>query len=232
MEAAISADIVKSTTLDSTDLFQLREELKRTIDYFDQKYKNRSSSKLDFGFWGRIVKGDSIECYLSEVNWALRVALALKLKARLTVNNMECSADTKKYGLRFAIGAGKFKTVDKEKDIIDGEPIYLSGREMQKNKKPSDKRLFLMEDDRNDICPVMNSFVAMLDNMINKFSIKQCEAVVNMLLDYDRSLILDDLTIAKSSLSDRLKSADWQLLNNAIISFENYNFDRSWFTLS
>ena len=53
MIATISADIVRSTSLQTESLIVLRKRLRRLLDDFEEDYP---------GFWARIVRGDSIEC--------------------------------------------------------------------------------------------------------------------------------------------------------------------------
>lgn len=220
MEAALSADIVSSTSLSSEDLSNLRKELMNTISFFE-----KSLDPSGVNFWGRIVKGDSIECYLRRVNWSLRIALALKLKTKFWVAPLACSEETKKQGLRFAIGAGTFKTVDRGNDIMDGSPIYLSGREMQKGKKPSRRMMFLTEEDSFGAMRIINNLVIWLDDKVNGMTAKQCEAVYYMLLGLKRSELLEKLDVKQSALSQRLTSVDWNKIENTIIDFEHLNFD-------
>lgn len=233
MRAAISADIVSSTSLSSEDLSYLREELTELIKDFEMNYHTFCiGTPINEGFWGRIVKGDSIECYLSQVNWSLRVALALKLKTKIFVAPLDCSKETKTFGLRFAIGAGEFKKVDKETDIIDGEPIYLSGREMQKRRKINDKLMFLTEEDLHGVGRIMNDLVVWLDDKVNDLKTKQCEAVFYKLMGDDNDVIQKRLSIKQNTLSSRLKSADWKMISSTVRDFERLNFDDLWFTLS
>ncbi len=220
MEAAISADIVSSTSMSSEDLSNLRDKLKDTIDHFENSIDPTGKS-----FWGRIIKGDSIECYLHKVEWSLRVALALKLRTKAYVASLDCSKETKKYGIRFAIGAGSFKMVDRKRDIIDGFPIYFSGRKMQEQKKFGHRLVFQAEADPYEISMIINNNIIWLDDKVNNLSAKQCEAVYYMLLDYTRNDILKLLKIKQNTLSQRLTSADWNNIKMNVIDFEHLYFN-------
>ena len=231
MEAAISADIVSSTSLSSEDLSNIRDELRDTMNTIIKCFWRSDAfyfSQMSWYkfFWGRIIKGDSIECYLNSVTDSLRFTLLLKLRTKVCVASLDCSKETKKYGLRFAIGAGTFKMVDRERDIIDGPPIYLSGREMQKGKKPDHRRLFLTEEDPYGAIKIINDLVVWLDDRVNNMTAKQCEAVYYMLLEYKRSDILELLHFEQNTLSQRLISSDWNRIESTIIDFEMLNFDR------
>ena len=65
MVATISADVVNSTFLESKDLIELRKQLQSLFD--------RIEAEMLPGFWGRIVRGDTIECYVPECGKALRI---------------------------------------------------------------------------------------------------------------------------------------------------------------
>ena len=52
MYATISADVVSSTSLSKDAMIELNEMLKKCLSTLGSRY---------LGFWGRIVKGDSIE---------------------------------------------------------------------------------------------------------------------------------------------------------------------------
>ena len=66
MIAILSADIVQSTSLQTKDLIDLRNKLLVFFADLGEEYP---------GFWGRIVRGDSIECYVPEPRFALRISI-------------------------------------------------------------------------------------------------------------------------------------------------------------
>ena len=74
MIATISADIVRSTSLKTNDLINLRKGLRRLLDGFEKDYP---------GFWARIVRGDSIECVVPQYRCALRIAVLIKLYVKM-----------------------------------------------------------------------------------------------------------------------------------------------------
>ena len=118
--AAISADIVASTSLSRDALVELTTGVKQVLAMATATYQ---------GFWGRLVKGDSIECVMEHPGDALRVAVLLKSFIKSFVPS-DGIANTKfrQFGLRLAIGIGEMRIIDKELDMMDGEAIYLSGR--------------------------------------------------------------------------------------------------------
>lgn len=67
MVATISADIVRSTTMVTEDLFFLRDKLLRLLDAIGDNHP---------GFWARIVRGDSIECVVPQYSDSLRIGFS------------------------------------------------------------------------------------------------------------------------------------------------------------
>ena len=83
MYAAISADVVSSTSLSRESMIELNEKLRKCLYILEERYQ---------GFWGRIVRGDSIECIMDRPEDAFEVAsccyLLLCLNMRLLVSSL------------------------------------------------------------------------------------------------------------------------------------------------
>ena len=63
MYAAISADVVSSTSLSRESMIELNEKLRNCLYILEERYQ---------GFWGRIVRGDSIECIKTDLKMLLK----------------------------------------------------------------------------------------------------------------------------------------------------------------
>ena len=77
MIATISADIVRSTSMNTEDLIVLRNRLRDLFQDFEEDYP---------GFWARIVRGDSIECVVPNYSDALRIVILIKLYVKIRVS--------------------------------------------------------------------------------------------------------------------------------------------------
>ena len=120
MYAAISADIVSSTSLCIEETIALKQRIENLFSVLENRFP---------GFWGRIIKGDYIECLLPSAKDSFRVALIIKS----CIKSFPVTESKKKklfqtYGIRIAVGIGDMRIVDREHGIMDGEAIYLSGR--------------------------------------------------------------------------------------------------------
>ena len=79
MYATISADIVSSTSLSIDETIALKKGINSLLQSLDGKF---------LGFWGRLIKGDYVECLLPNPANALRTALILKTFVKSFAVNM------------------------------------------------------------------------------------------------------------------------------------------------
>ena len=218
MVATISADIVSSTSLDTRDLIELRRHLQELF---------RRMAEDSPGFWGRIVRGDSIECFVPEYHDALRIAILLKLYVKMAVAEWDCSPLLQRYGIRFSIGIGAVSYADREEDIIDGPAIYISGRNLDAISRVRDVYSCIEVDgyDKKTNC-LLDSYVSLIDNLLNSYSVKQAEVVYYKLRGYKETQISEMIGVRQSAVNSRSSLADWNLLSRAVKDFENFDFER------
>ena len=216
MVATISADIVHSTSLVTSDLITLRVRLRELLDDFEKYYR---------GFWARIVRGDSIECFVPEYKFALKIAILIKLFVKMQVNSMNCDGELLRFGIRFSIGVGDIKYADKNDDIIDGPAIYMSGRNLDGiSRRGNVFTAFQVMDAPESFGNLMDSYVALLSNLVDTYSAKQAEVIFYKLLGYKEVEISEKLRIYQSSVNTRSTNAQWGLVNNAIKVFEELTY--------
>ena len=212
MIATISADIVRSTSMNTEDLIVLRNRLRDLFQDFEKDYP---------GFWARIVRGDSIECVVPNYNDALRIAILIKLYVKMRVSEFECSEVLQRYGIRFSIGVADIKYADKKEDIINGPAIYLSGRNLDEiSRRENIMTAFEIGQAPKPLSNLLNSYVAMVSGIVDSYSAKQAEVVFLKLLGFKEMEISERVGISQSSVNTRAANAQWGLLNTAIKDFE------------
>ena len=216
MVATISADIVRSTSMSTDDMIILRNRLKVLLGDLEKDYP---------GFWARIVRGDSIECYVPEYRYALRIAILIKLFVKMQVSGVDCDEELLRFGIRFSIGVGDIKYADKHEDIIDGAAIYMSGRNLDViSGKGNVFTAFQIMDAPESSSNLLDSYVALLSNLVDSYSAKQAEVVFYKLQGYKEVEISERLGIYQSSVNTRSTKAQWGLLNTAIKDFEDLTY--------
>src|SRR5699024_2534208 len=122
--SVLSGDIISYTALNSSNREFLVEELNRFLDQLNSHFKT----------FGRIIKGDYLECVVPDSTEGLTVALAFKgFVKSLPIEEKEETPRFKlfkTYGIRMAIGYGELSRYNPEDGVMDGEAIYLSGRKI------------------------------------------------------------------------------------------------------
>lgn len=211
MIATISADIVRSTSLQTEDLIVLRKKLRGLLDDFEKDYQ---------GFWARIVKGDSIECVVPEYRYVLRIAILIKLFVKMQADGFECHELLQRYGVRFSIGIADISYADKVEDIIEGPAIYLSGRNLDEISRRDIYTAVEIEDAPKSLSDLMDSYVALLSNLVDTYSAKQAAVVFYKLLGYKEVEISQRLGVSQAAVNVRSTGAQWGILNTAIKDFE------------
>ena len=212
MIATISADIVRSTSMNTEDLIVLRNRLRYLFQDFEKDYP---------GFWARIVRGDSIECVVPNYNDALRIAILIKLYVKMRVSEFDCSEMLQRYGIRFSIGVADIKYADKKEDIINGPAIYLSGRNLDEiSRRENVMTAFEIGQAPKPLSNLLDSYVAMVSGIVDSYSAKQAEVVFLKLLGFKEIEISERVGISQSSVNTRAANAQWGLLNTAIKDFE------------
>ncbi len=218
MIATISADIVRSTSMETADLLELRKGLQGFIRDLERDFP---------GFWARIVRGDSLECVVPDYRDSLRIAVLLKLFVKMRAAEFDCSQMLQRYGIRFSIAVGDLKYADKDEDIIDGPAIYLSGRNLDEiSRKGGRMSIFEVDREPRSLSNVLDSYVALVSDLVDSYSAKQSEVVYYKLLGFKEVEISERLGIYQSSVNVRATNAQWGLLNMAVRDFENFDWEK------
>lgn len=196
----------------------LRDRLRGMLEKFEKESP---------GFWARIVRGDSIECVVPTYRDSLRIAILIKLFVKMQAERLDCHVLLRRHGIRFSIGMGNLDYADRENDIINGEAIYISGRNLDGiSRKSGIFTAFEMALASRPMNEMLNSYVALLSSLVDSYSAKQAEVVFYKLLGYKEIEIAERLGIYQSSVNTRSGQAQWGLLRTAIRDFEEMDFER------
>lgn len=218
MIATISADIVRSTSMGTADLLELRRGLQGLVGDLEEDIP---------GFWARIVRGDSLECVVPDSRDALRIAILLKLFVKMRVADYNCSEMLQRHGIRFSIAVGDLEYANKNEDIIDGPAIYRSGRNLDEiSRKGVRMSIFELDREPRSLSNLMDSYVALICDLVDSYSAKQADVVYYKLLGFKEVQISGRLGIYQSSVNVRATNAQWGLLNRAIKDFENFDLEK------
>ena len=232
--ATISADIISSTSLTSVEMAALHQTINSTFVLIEKELANKNES-----FWGRIVKGDAIECVFDSPRYALRSALLLKSAVLLASSSWEQGNEEglsekgmayfKSYGLRMAIGVGEMRTVDKARGIIDGDAIYKSGRKIASYSTSGKERirikntLFYVSDDPREN-RIMEALLSFADVLYKKATPKQMQVLYYKLQGKTDADIAEALGYRISTINKHGLLLGWNAIAEMLDLYENTLF--------
>jgi hypothetical protein len=220
LRAVISGDIVAYTGLQAVQKKRFEEELTILFDMLQESYTS----------YIRVVKGDYIEA-VSSPQQSLRVAILLKTYIKYIMSGMEDAGDRrieygKNIGIRLAVGIGTLDRFDAKKGIIDGEAIYLSGRQIAGlhtfgKKKIHIRQSMFFKIGNPELDAEMDAIYALIDNLLNRASGKQCRVLYYKLQGKSEMDIAGLLQISRQVVNRHSVSAGWHALNKAVLYYEN-----------
>ena len=220
--ATISADIVSSTSLEVEQRLYMEERLTFFLTVVRKKFRQD-------GFYGRLIKGDYIECALKRTKNALRIALLIKAYIKsLDINDKNKKHQLrifKTYAARAAIGIGKLTIFDAKKGILDGEAIYFSGRAIEGLSTYGKERVVIknslfFKSNREDWDQCFNPMCHLLDVLFLKMTRLQSEIIYYKLLGKTEDEIKNILKKSQSTINQHSTTAGWNAIENTIKYFE------------
>lgn len=224
MKGVIVADIISSTSLSLRQLISLREELQNFIDEYVGWFNEHGCV-----FWGRVVRGDTLECYMDSAHYALRVAILLKLRIMLFNTSIGIvgvkNKQSIKSGIRVSIGVGNMRINDQKKDILDGEAIYLAGRELDGQhtagkEKVSIKRTLFFSSSKHLEKQSVSLLLECIDVLLRKATDNQKVVIYNKLLGKKESDIARMLDRSTATINQHSVTAGWNVISDIVNFYE------------
>jgi len=219
--AIVSCDVVDSTSLTREGIIKMREDIVNELF--------RKLRRFAPGFYGRVVRGDTIEICLDEPNLALRVALAMKAWFKSWASAQESSERMSQIGIRYSIGIGEMRYVDYEEDIMDGEAIYIAGRNLDyisANGLYSAFGFNYASDEYEIIQRLARNLLAFIDDLFEQMTTRQSLVVHYLLLGCKEVEIAGLLSISQAAVSLRARNAGWALIKASLETFNRIEFER------
>lgn len=218
--AAISADIVSSTSLSIEETISLKQRTEDLFLLIQEMYP---------GFWGRLIKGDYIECILPTARDVFRAALLIKTCIKsFPLANSKGKKLFNTYGVRIAIGIGSMRIIDKAQGIMDGEAIYMSGRALDNMQAPSKRGTFIVDCTDEMLKPTLQTIGMLTDALINNATKKQCEVLYYKIQSKSEQEIANILGLTQSGVNQHATTAKWYCIERALDYFEQLELGDLW----
>ena len=214
----VSCDVVDSTFLDGDALFQLREDIHSGL------FPDIES--LCPGFWGRVVRGDTIECCLERPMLSFQVAFLIKCWFKDWASRHDASDDMRKSGVRYSIGIGPMRLVDRRLDYMDGKAIYLAGRNLDYISERKIPSFFEMDSDAKDVNTLIRNNIRLIDWMVEHATERQIPILYGRLMEKSEGTIARELSMTQSAINQRAGNAGWPLIRDTLRILEQVDFKK------
>lgn len=221
-KAVISGDIVASTSLTDEGRSHIEEELNKLLDQLHEKYN----------MYGRMIKGDYLECVVRDPGDALRLTLIIKAFIKSISgdeslhNNDNRFKFFKIHGIRLALGYGELTRFEPVKGIIDGEAIYLSGRRINEEITYNKERIVIKNtlffvSGNEELNREFEPLLSLIDVLLMKATAKQCEVLYMKLMDLNEETIAMKMNIAQPVVNQHSTSVGWNAIEKAVNRFRD-----------
>jgi len=224
-KAVISGDIIAFTSLRNSDKQKIESEISGLLRELKKKYN----------VYGRIIKGDYLECLIPKPQDSLRIALAIRSRIKYSGKMVHSNGNMKTklfktYGIRLAIGIGKMSRIDIRKGIIDGEAIYFSGRLINESINTSDKRkvtikqTLFIKTNNEELNFFLEPVIMLIDALLQKSTAKQNHILYLKLMGLDEEKISKKLHLTQSTINQHSTAVGWNSIESALEFFEKLTF--------
>lgn len=220
-KAAISGDIIAYTSLSETGKAKIEAEITELLKILKDKFE----------VYGRLIKGDYLECYIPNPVYSLRVALVIKSFIKSFALEPSDSIDKrisayKSHIIRLAIGIGEISRFDAQKGIIDGEAIYFSGRIIDECRATSDKervvikRTLFVKSTDDEFNSTIDPLLAFIEVLLSRATAKQNKVLYLKLIGNNEDDIAQSLKIYQSTVNEHSTAIGWNAIEKAVLFFE------------
>ena len=169
-------------------------------------------------FFGRLIKGDCLECILEEPQLALRAALLIRTFVK-SLDIKSSDPHFNDYGIRVAVGIGSITTLDRKRSFISGDAIVLSGRAVQELSDRGKSGLAFRSASGN-WDNTMEPLFALLDAVLVKNTKKQCGILWYCLSGRTEKEICTITGNSQPTINRHTRAASWAAIKSAVNYFE------------
>jgi hypothetical protein len=213
----VSCDVVESTSLEMDALIQLRRDIHSSLfPVVETRFPE---------FWGRVVRGDTIECVVEQPHDVFRVALLIKCWLKDWAAYHQASAEMIESGIRYSIGIGLMRAVDKKEDFLDGEAIYLAGRNLDFISERGIPVAFGMRTADEALNALITNNLMLLEDTFIRLTEKQCIVVFHKLLGLTEMEIARELGITQTAVNLRARNAGWSRVKDTLDILEHIDYE-------
>ncbi len=195
----LTADIIASSKLNQEERSNLQLHLKKVFEIIQQQYPT---------LMYELFRGDSVQIAMEHTPESI-LRVSLLLQTHLLKEG---------FGIRSSIGVGSASFISHNLITSDGSAFHLSGTGLDLIKKENEFILIQFEDKTKHKEWIVHSLS--LSAIIRRWTNLQAEAVFQTILGKTQEQIAQELNLTQSSITQRLKAADWNVTRAIIHHFQ------------
>jgi len=198
--AVVTGDIVGSTRIRGSP----RDRLLSVVKSSFQGLRHAISGKVSAPFG--LYRGDSFQGVLSRPEDALRAVICIRASLRCGLQE-----GPKNYPLdaRIVVGIGTIEFLPSRRAAEgDGDAFRRSGPMLDKMRRAQPRlRKLLIQTPWKEIDAELDVHCALLDALVNRWSVKQAEAILGQMRGLTQEKIAQELGISQPAVQQRLEDA-------------------------
>lgn len=214
----VSCDIIDSTSLDRDALIQLRKDINSSLF--------QDINVLCPGFWGRVVRGDTLECCFEKYWMVFRMALMMKCWFMDWASRHSTAEGMRKDGIRYSIGMGSMRLIDREVDMMDGPAIYLAGRNLDFISNRGLTSFFEMDSENEEINSLIDNSMMLVDRIVGQSTERQVPILYDRLRGMTEVEIAQRLSISQGAVNQRAMNAGWPFIKHTLALLEHIEYGK------
>jgi DNA-directed RNA polymerase specialized sigma24 family protein len=116
------------------------------------------------------------------------------------------------------------RIVDREEDLLDGDAIYIAGRNLDFIAGKNIFTAFGMKTTYADVEALIKNNLLLLDTLLCNLTTRQSDVLYYKLMGYSEMKISRMLGISQAAVNLRARNAGWQQIKATLKVLENINY--------
>ena len=209
--AVLTGDLIKSSSLKSSELEKVRKLLRGTFKDFDDAIKSKSETVI-----GRpeFFRGDSWQGALAKPEYALRISLILQAKL-----HHQGLANT-----RIAIAFGQPGKLNKRRiSLSTGDAFVHSGKALDEMPRSTDLTINLSDETQPELARWLPVVSQLCSTLISHTTKRQAEILAFACLPTKptQQEIAEEFDVARPTITIALDALGWPSIETALDTFES-----------
>ena len=129
-------------------------------------------------------------------------------------------------GIRYSVGIGPMRSIDRKEDFLDGEAIYLAGRNLDYISERGIPVSFGMNSKDENLNALIVNNLMLLEGIFTRLTERQCRVIFHKMSCLTEKEIARELDITQAAVNLRARNAGWQHIKETLEVLEHIDYER------